>query len=155
MRNPTSFETAWTEAERTAFERLLAAAGGVEGRDAFLGRNPGVINAWHCASEPVTNIGEEVLLAFDLPSLGIPYYAECSYLSRARCQEWAMRIIGGMPLAQDADSNVALFRVNAIGEIAVVERDVANEPNPVSVWTLRLGFDLVMSTGGKANRTYV
>lgn len=151
MIDPASFETAWTEAERRAFEVLVAAAGGTENRDAFLGRNPGILNAWHFTSLDVTNIGESVLLARDLPSLGIPYYAECAYLNRNRCQEWAMRVIAGLPLVQDEMSNIALFRINGIGGIDHITVDVPNEKQPVDVWGLRLTFDLVFATGGKQN----
>ena len=46
MRKPTSFETAWTEAEASAFAALCTATGTEVNRDAYLGRNPGVLNAW-------------------------------------------------------------------------------------------------------------
>lgn len=151
MIDPVSFETAWTEAERRAYGVLVAAAGSTDGRDAFLGRNPGILNAWHFASLDVTNIGESVLLARDLPSLGIPYYAECAYLNRDRCQEWAMRVIAGLPLVQDELSNIALFRINGIGGIENTAVNVKNETQPVDLWGLRLTFDLVFATGGKQN----
>jgi len=151
MKNPETFEMAWSEAERRAFEKLTEAAGSDENRDAFLGRNPGIINAWHFESQPVTDIGESVLLARDLPTLGVPYRAECVYLKREDCQAWAMRVIKGLPLIQDVDSNIALFRVNALGQITHGTTEVANQQGLVNVWKIEIGFDLVFTTGGKSN----
>jgi hypothetical protein len=153
MTNPISFETSWTEAEHRAFGWLVEISGSTEGRSAFLGRNPGIVNAWAFEPQTVTDIGESVLLAHDLPSLGIPYRAAFASLVRASCQEWAMRVIGGLPLCRDAQSNVALFRVRSLGEIIYGPAEIAaaNERKTVDVWTMEIGFDLVFTTGGKAN----
>ena len=63
---------------------------------AYLGRNPGIISAWHFESQPVTEIGESVLLARALPSLGVPCRAECvsfrTKIQTSRCSggtRWA------------------------------------------------------------------
>jgi len=151
MKNPETFEKAWYEAEQRAFEKLVEAAGSEEGRSAFLGRNPGILNAWHFESKPVTDIGESVLLARDLPSLGVPYRALGVFLKREDCQSWAMRIIKGLPLIKDNDSNIALFRVNELNQIKHSTAEVANEKAAVNVWEMEIGFDLVFATGGKAH----
>jgi hypothetical protein len=150
MNNPASFETAWTEAEKAAFLHLCQKTGSEENKGAFIGKNPGVVNAWHFSGMPMKT-GEEALLAPDLPSMAIPYYAECLFLKRDACQKWAMRIIGGLPLVNAADANIALLRVREIGEIQPDKIDVANEKDPMTVWALRITLDLVFATGGKAN----
>lgn len=154
MINPISFETSWAEAEGAAFAHLCTATGTESGKGAFLGKNPGVINAWHFAGLPIQT-ADEALLAADLPSLAAPCYAECRFLRRDACQQWAMRVIGGLPLVNAEDSNIALLRVREIGEIQPDQYVVANEKDPVTVWTLRITFDLVFATGGKANMASV
>lgn len=150
MINPTSFETSWSEAEGAAFAHLCLKTGAEDNKGAFLGKNPGVINAWHFAGLPLKT-GEEALLAPDLPSMAIPYYAECQFLKRDACQKWAMRVVGGLPLINEEDSNIALLRVREIGDIQPDQVEVANEKSPVTVWILRITLDLVFATGGKAN----
>ena len=152
MKNPETFEKAWYEAEQRAFEKLVEAAGSEYGRDAYLGRIPNIVNAWYFESKPVTDIGESVLLARDLPTLGVPYRAEGIFLKREDCQAWAMRVIKGLPLIKDNDSNIALFRVNALGQVTYGDKvQLANERAPVDAWKMEIGFDLVFATGGKAN----
>lgn len=151
MINPVSFETAWAEAERRAYEMLVASAGSADGRDAYLGRNPGVANAWHFESVPVQKSGDNALLAPDVHTVYIPYRAECVFLKRERCMGWAMRIIGGLPLTQDTESNVAAFRVASLGDVVPGIIQLANEKSPVDVWRLEMTFDLVFITGGRSN----
>lgn len=151
MINPTSFETSWAEAEKAAFAALCIATGTKEGSTAFIGRNPGVINTWYLADLPMTT-GEEALLAADLPSLAAPYVAECQFQKREQCHIWKMRMLGGLPIVNAEDSNIALLRVREIGEIKPDQVQVANEKDPLTVWELRLTLDLVFATGGKANR---
>jgi len=151
MINPVSFETAWSEAERRAYAVLVRCSGSEDNRDAFLGRNPGIVNAWHFESAPLQKAGDNAILVPDINALNIPYRAECVFLKREKCQVWAMRIMGGLPLTQDDGSNVATLRVSGIGDIVPDTILYANEKDPVSVWRMDLTFDLVFITGGKGN----
>lgn len=151
MTRPQSFETSWAEAERRAFAWLVASAGSTAGRDAFVGRDPGLVNAWHLRSLPVSATGENAFSAKDPRTLHIPYEAECVFQKREKCLDWAMRLSGGLPLCQDSESNVALLRINAIGAPRPDDIQLANEKAPVAVWYLTIGLDLVFETGGKAN----
>ena len=151
MTDPQSFDTSWRDAEETAFNRLVEATGTVAAKSAFLGLNPGVVNAWHLESQAVADIGESVLLARDIPSLGIPYRAECAFTRREDCQAWAMRILRGLPVCRDGDSNVAVFRVRHFGQIVPDTVAAGNEGAAVGVWKMEVGLDLVFSTGGKGN----
>ena len=151
MRNPDTFITSWPQAERRAFEKLIEATDSAEGRNAFLGRNPGVVNAWHFESQPINDIGESVLFSKDVQTIGIPYRAECAFLKREDCQTWMMKIMRGLPLHDDEESNVACFRHRSVGTIIYSTVEFANEQKSVGVWTLEIGFDLVFITGGKAH----
>ena len=151
MKAPDTFITSWPQAERRAFEKLVEATDSAEGRNAFLGRNPGVVNAWHFESQPINDIGESVLFSKDIQTMGIPYRAECAFLKREDCQTWMMRIMRALPLINDEESNVACFRHRSIGTITPGTVTFKNEEKTVSVWSLEIGFDLVFVTGGKAN----
>lgn len=150
--NPTSFETAWTEAELTAFEKLIAAAGSEKNRDAYLGANPGVINAWHFTCAKI-GTGGEVFYADDVPSVCFPAYAEMVSNNRASCQKWAFLLAKALPCRDEGNSNVVELRIAAggIGEIVPGIFKPANSDTTMRIWTLRVDFDLVFETGGKAN----
>ncbi len=150
--NPTSFETSWTEAEQAAFQILCAATGTENGKSAHLGRNPGILNAWHFTCGKISD-GGEVFYADDLPSLCLPAYAECVFLHRAKCQCWAMRIAAALPVCNADNTNIAELRIRADGWGEVKETYVQppNESKELLAWTLRVDFDLVFVTGGKAN----
>ena len=150
---PVSYETAWVEAERRAYNVLVGCVRSEDRRDAFLGRNPGIANAWHFESLPLQGKGNEPLLAPDVHAVHLPYRAECVFLKRELCMIWAMRIIGGLPLIQDVESNVATFRVTAVGDILSGNMQFANEKATVDVWRLEMNFDLVFITGGKMTFT--
>jgi hypothetical protein len=83
--------------------------------------------------------------------MAVPCYAECRFLRRDACQTWAMRVVGGLPLTNADDSNIALFRVRELGDIQPDQVELANEKGPVTVWLLRITLDLVFATGAKAN----
>lgn len=148
MTKPTSFEASWQEAERRAFELLLEAAGATEGSDAFLGANPGVVNAWHIEPLP---IGESQLslLAPDCPSVYVQMDAVGLYLKRDAAMALAMRMLKGLPVEQDEYSNVACLRVRSISGPERQEVDFRNEKAPVWCWAVRVTLDLAFDTGGK------
>ena len=151
--NPTSFETSWTEGEKAAFAVLLAATGSESGRSGFLGHNPGIANAWHFNCTQVNN-GGEVFYAGDIPSICIPAYAECQFLRRSDCQKWAMRIASKLPVdSEEDDSNLVQFRLSddGIDEIRPEWMKFQNDEKERLIWKLKLKFELVFSTGGKAN----
>ena len=77
MINPISFDRSWIEAEKRAFDIVVEATQSRVNYDAFLGHDRGVVNAWYFASDSLQDIGESVLLADNVPTIGIPYYAEC------------------------------------------------------------------------------
>jgi len=149
MKDPETFTTSWKEAERRAFEKLVEVTKTEEGRNAWLGRNPGVVNAWHLESQPITDIGESVLFSQDIQTIGIPYRAVGTYLNREDCQQWMMMVMRGLPLNDDDESNVACFRHRSAGMITYDTVNVTNEQVPVGVWSLEIGLDLVFVTGGK------
>lgn len=150
MNNPTSFETSWSEAEKAAFAHLCTATGAEAGKGAFVGKNPGVVNAWHFSGLTL-DAGDSGLIAPDLHSLAVPCFAECMFSKREACQTWAMRIIGACPLCNAEDTNLALLRVRTVSEIQDEPVAVANEQAPITVYVLRIVFDLAFATGGKAN----
>lgn len=149
MTKPSSFEASWQEAERRAFELLLEAAGATEGSDAFLGANPGVVNAWHIEPLP---IGESQLslLAPDCPSIYMQLSAVGLYLKRDAAQALAMRLLMGLPVDRDEGSNVACLRVRAISGPERLEVEFRNEKAPVGCWQISVTLDLAFDTGGKA-----
>lgn len=149
---PTSFETSWTEAENAAFEAICTATGSQAGTSAHLGRNPGVMNAWHCSCGKI-GIGGEVFYADDIPTLCIPFYAEAVFTRRAACQAWAMRIAAALPLINQETNNIIELRIQADGwgEVKPDYVQVANEDKQIPVWRMRLDCDLVFETGGKSN----
>jgi hypothetical protein len=152
MKNPTSFEAAWTEAEASAFAALCMATGTESNRDAYLGRNPGVLNAWHF--EPAA-VDVSTILNPDCPSIYVPCIAEWRGLKRDRCQTWAMRLLGNIGDAALTDTNIANLRVREIGKPAYELVDVANEEKKLGVWSIAVAIDLVFSTGNRANRAGV
>ena len=151
MTKPALFEDAWTEAEQRAFQYITEATQTVENKSAFLGSNPGILNAWHLEHAAMDEGVESVLLSGDQPSIAMPYQATGAFTKRDACQKWFMRMLAAMPLRTDKDSNVALLRIRHHGAIEESEVDVANNKQSVRVWSLTLGLDLVFATGGKAN----
>ena len=149
MTKPTSFEFSWQEAERRAFEILLDAAGSTEGRDAFLGANPGIANVWHLEPLP---IGESQLslLAPDCPSIYMQLSAVGLYLKRDAAMALAMRLLRGLPVERDDTSNVACLRVRSVSGPNREEVDFRNEKAPILCWEIRVTLDLAFDTGGKA-----
>lgn len=119
-----------------------------------MGDNPEifVFNSWHFASAPVKEAAD-ALLASDLPSLALPYYAECRFQRRSDCQLWAMRIIGALPLNNHEDSNIALLRIRDIDEIKPGQAKLPGKEAMATFWALQITLDLVFATGGKANLT--
>lgn len=148
MTKPTTFETSWQEAERRSFEILLGAAGSIEGRDAFLGANPGIINGWHLEPLP---IGESQLslLAPDCPAIYVKMLADGIWLKRDAAMSFAMRLLKGLPVERDESSNVACLRVRSISGPEREDVDFKNEKAPVQCWRVSVVLDLAFETGGK------
>lgn len=150
---PVSFETAWRDAEKAAFKHLVEVARGREGVSAFLGANPGVVNAWHMADKGTAVEHTAALLSRNRTSLALGYYAEAIFLGRDSCLTWAMTILGGLSVCDGIpDTNVAGFRLNFVGPIEMLTITPPNEAKEVRTWSLRIDFDLVFLTGGRAAR---
>jgi len=149
MRNPTSFETSWTESEASAFAALCTATGTEANRDAYLGMNPGVLNAWHFEPDVVNN---DTILNPDCPAIYVPCLAVWRGLKRDRCQSWAMKLLGNIGDADLADTNISNLRIRSIGQPEYDLVQVANEERKVGQWSITVGIDLVFATGQRANR---
>lgn len=151
MRNPLTFETAWQEAEQAAFNYLVAATGAIDNRSAFLGRNPGVINAWAMEHLPLTEEAASVLFARDQPTLAMQYNVEALFQKREHIQKFLMALVGKLPATHIEDTNIACLRVRTIGQMEYGEITIVNEQKPIGAWTLTATLDLVFVTGGEAN----
>lgn len=151
MRQPLSFETSWSEAERAMFKLLVAVTKSEENRDAFLGRNPGVLNAWHL--EPANTPYRDMLHCDDVPTIAMQYMVRGVFLKREQCLELAMRLVAGLPFKNHEDSNIALLRVAELDNIEYDAVQPANESKMVGYWTVTIMLDFAFATGGKGNST--
>ena len=138
---PAAPEDAWIAAEDTAMKSLCEVTGAKIGKSAFLGTNPGVLDAWHLNSDS-TEHGTSLLC----PTPGVvhlPYYAEGVFGSRPAMQRWACRILAGLPFKDRG--NLTIFRVAARGldEPAFESRSLVGEEQPAQVWRLRIHLELV------------
>jgi len=153
MTEPSDIDFAATlaAAEQEAFAALVASTFSEVGRSAFLGRNPGVVNAWTFAfTTPPDSAVPSFWSADDL--LALPWMAEasCQFASRDRAQAWSMQMIGATPLLP-ADGVLQLLRVRSVGPVewSLIASQNASVDRPAIVWTAEVSFDAVFRTGGK------
>jgi hypothetical protein len=150
----TSFDVAWTEAERAAFLLLCSTVGAVENKGGFLGRDFGIANSfWFTTGQIGGNPGGNIFYCTDFPTMEMPAYAELNHMNRSALQANCMKIIRALPVLDDANSNIHQFRIAAggVSPIRFEYSPLANEPKPVPRWICRIDFDIVFTTGGKAN----
>jgi hypothetical protein len=153
MTNPDSFDTAWTQGELAAFNLLCTATGVESGKGAFIGRDFDIANGFWFASTIGGVNGEVLLNNTDLPNMVARCQAELVFQSRAKVQEAVSAIIRALPVRSLADTNIAEFRVSSQGvsDITGQYEDVPKMSKQVLLWRCRVSFELVFSTGGKAN----
>jgi hypothetical protein len=132
---------AWTAAERTAFDALLAATGATEGRQAFLGHLPKALNVWMFT----TGGGNTNTDALWIPggSAWMEARIEGQFTDRATAQALAMAIIIKGQLLAQGDLT---FRVSSCPVIDEEDRILRNQENPTALWIIRLPFNFIFTT---------
>jgi len=143
-----NFDNAWVEAESTVFNALCKATGSVEGKQAFRGYIPPIVNAWALyTGGPGGN--EQTTWAPDVVSVHIAARIEAAFAQRPHALVFSMQIVKALPILNSG--NVQNFRIK-MGGFPEPQADfvpVANEAKKVLAWTLNMQCELVFSTGGR------
>ncbi len=147
MMKPMSFETSWEEAEAAMHKHLIDATGTEDNKSAFLGRNPGVLNAWHL--EPSNTPYNQPFSCKDVPAMAMQYRVVGVFTKRENCLRLAMQLAAGLPVKGDGESNISILRVAEIGNVEYDVIQPTNEAKPVGYWQIGILLDLAFSTGGK------
>lgn len=143
-----SFEQSWVDAENTVMEALCKATGSVEGKQAFRGYLPPMVNVWALyTGGPGGN--EQTTWPANVVSLHIKSRIEAAFAKREHAQVFAMQVVKALPILNN--ENVQNFRISMGGfpEPVADYVPIANEDKKILAWTFAMGCELVFSTGGR------
>lgn len=143
-KQPCALDSAWEEAEQTAFRVLCDATQMTPDTNAFLGDFNGTAGAFFFNNESIDYDGE-VFYAPNASTFEMGYTALAVFLTRAECQRWAMRIMAALPVC--GLGNIGTFRLasNAFGKIEQVNLAFDSEAEDATpAWQLQANFDLVI-----------
>lgn len=143
-----SFETSWTQAERAVFDHLMYATGTVENKSAFLGVNPGIVNAWFLQSEATPELAVPVFSTPDPRVMAIQCEARATFLARDACQRWGMAIAKKLPICTGL-GNVNAIKIRGMSSVDHEWVSVPNEGTQFPTWNISIYFDVVFKTGSK------
>ena len=138
---PSSPDEAWIDAEDTALQALCEITKARPGKTAFVGANPGVLDAWHLNADSSEHGSS--LIAPAPGVVHVPYYVEGIFSSRAEMLRWGCRIVAGLPVVNRG--NLQIFRVAARGfdEPFFENRQLVGEGGGTQIWRLRIHLELV------------
>lgn len=155
MNAGTIFEQSMAGAERACFDRLISTTRATPGKNAFIGRWPGLVNSWYFGlSEIPGQYGSQFENNCAIESLAMYARAEGYFERREDAQRWMMQCIGATPWCNGGEKgNVASFRVRSDGVEEIQFRFIEFADNKTyGVWLSRIGFDVVFLTGGQSCR---
>ena len=147
MSDEPTFADSWAAAEADVFAALCTATSSAEGRQAYRGRVPdGSYNTWALD----TFGGDGRTLWQSVPhTMKLDATIEGRFLARQSAQQFAMAVIGALPIRDPAESNVHVFRVAQAG-MPVIEPEtvpVANDSRRErTLYVLRMRFEFVFRT---------
>lgn len=141
-----AFAASWNEAEQTVYTELLAATGSTDGKNAFRGYMPLMLDVWSLNTGTSGN-NEQTTWAPSKASIHVNAEIVGRFSSRADAMAFVMRCASVMPITK---GSVQSFRIRLGGwprpEPDIVE--LGNEARKVLVFTVVIGCELVWNTGG-------
>jgi hypothetical protein len=141
----------WAAAEGTVFTALCTATGSTAKKNAFLGYLPAVGNVWALKVGGGGDVRNTWGAPAGITELRMDAEIEAQFTERARAQEFALKVLDALPIARTG--NVQLFRLRAGGmpDIKFREMTLANTENPVILWAVTIGCEIVFNTVTRVN----
>lgn len=143
-----SFETSWAEAEMIVFNAICKATGTTEGKQAFRGFVPAMVNVWGLYTGGQGG-NEQTGWSPDIVSVHFGAKIEAVFTQRENLLMFTMQVIKALPIANVG--KVQCFRIRQGGYSEPVPDliPLANSDQKATVWTISLGCELVFNTGGR------
>jgi allantoicase len=142
-----SFDSAWADAENTVMTELCRATGSTNGKNAFLGYLPPMVNVWALFTGGQGG-NEQTTWTPDVVSIHLGARIEAAFAKREHATAFCMQVIKALPITT---GNVQCFRIR-MGGYPEPQPDfipLANEDRKIPAWLLTIGCELVFSTGGR------